>query len=47
MAPSSSPALASRRWTLLAILLLAGVVLALVLGPESTPLVSPEGGQTP
>lgn len=39
--PSRAPSL---YWTLLAVLLLAGIVLALVLGPEAMPLVTLEGG---
>jgi hypothetical protein len=46
--PSSSPLSShSLKWLLLAVLLLAGVVLALTLGPGSTPLVTPEAGATP
>ena len=40
--PPSSPVI-SWKWTLLAALLLAGVVLALLLGPGAQPFVTPEG----
>jgi hypothetical protein len=43
MPSSTSPFALSWKWTLLAALLLAGIVLALVLGPGTHPLVIPEG----
>ncbi len=43
--PSPTPSRApSLQWTLLAVLLLAGIVLALALGPETTPIVTLQGG---
>ncbi len=43
--PSPTPSRApSLQWTLLAVLLLAGIVLALALGPETTPILMLEGG---
>jgi len=46
--PSPSPLPShSLKWILLAALLLVGIVLALALGPASTPLVTPEGVAAP
>lgn len=43
--PSPTPSRApSLQWTLLAVLILAGLGLALALGPETTPIVTLEGG---
>ena len=43
--PSPSPSRThSLQWTVLAILLLAGIVLTVVLGPETTPIVTLDGG---
>lgn len=43
MPSSTSSFTISWKWTLLAALLVAGIVLALVLGPGAHPLVTPEG----
>lgn len=36
----------SLQWTLLAVLLLAGIALALALGPETAPILTLEGGSS-